>query len=146
MTEQKNCGRVAALFLSPGHGERMQARAEVRARKDHGLEGDAHARPGGSRQVLLLEAETLAEFGLAPGELKENITTAGVSLAQLTAGSRLRLGEALLEVTLDCAPCAFVDAVQPGLQEKIRGRRGLLARVIAGGQIRVGDAIEILDA
>lgn len=143
--EQTSKGRVVALFLSPRHGGRMQACDNVRAREDHGLEGDAHARTGGSRQVLLLEAETLAEFGVAPGELKENITTAGISLAGLRPGSRLELGEAVLEITMECAPCTFVDAVQPSLQEKIRGRRGLLARVIAAGRVRVGDAIEILN-
>ena len=137
-------GRILALFLSPGRGQAMQSCPEVQAQKEHGLEGDAHARPGGSRQVLLLDAETLQEFGLEPGVLKENITTQGVRLEQIPPGSRLRAGQALLEITKDCAPCGFVDAVQSGLQQRIGGRRGQLARVVEGGRIGVGDPIQVL--
>ena len=139
MTETS--GRIVGIFLSPRHGLAMKLHREAAAREDHGLDGDAHARPGSPRQVLLLEAETLGEFGLAPGALKENIVTEGIRVAGLRAGTRLRAGEALLEVTMDCAPCAFVDSVQPDLREKIRGRRGTLARVIKGRAIRVGDPI-----
>jgi len=142
MTETS--GRIVGIFLSPRHGLAMKLHREAAARADHGLDGDAHARPGSPRQVLLLEAETLGEFGLAPGALKENIVTEGIRVAGLRAGTRLRAGEALLEVTMDCAPCGFVDSVQPGLREKIRGRRGTLARVVADGTIRVGDPIGLV--
>lgn len=136
-------GRVVALFISPRRTYPMEARAQVHARTTHGFEDDAHARPGGSRQVLLLESETLKEFGVEPGALKENITTAGVQLAALEPGTRVQVGAARLEITKECAPCEEVDSVQPGLQEKLRGRRGMLARVLAGGPIQVGDPIAV---
>lgn len=142
MTE--SAGRIVGIFLSPQHGLAMKPHREASARANHGLDGCAHARPESPRQVLLLESETLQEFGVAPGALKENIVTEGIRVAGLRPGTRLRAGEALLEVTIDCAPCAFVDSIQPDLREKIRGRRGTLARVVAGGAIRVGDAIELL--
>ncbi|MGH9805221.1 MAG: MOSC domain-containing protein [Candidatus Acidiferrales bacterium] len=142
MTE--DAGRIAGIFLSPRHGLAMKPHREALARADHGLDGCAHARPGSPRQVLLLESETLQEFGVAPGALKENIVTEGIRVAGLRPGTRLRAGEAMLEVTTDCAPCAFVDSVQPDLREKIRGRRGTLARVIEGGTLHIGDAIELL--
>lgn len=138
-----NSGHVAAIYLSPRHGLPMKAHAEAQAKENHGLGGDAHARPGSPRQVLLLESETLKEFGLAPGALKENIVTEGITVAGLRPGTRLRVGTALLEVTMDCAPCAFVDSVQAGLRERIRGRRGTLARVIQTGTIRVGDSVSV---
>jgi len=134
-------GRIVGIFLSPRHGLKLKPHREAIARENHGLDGDAHARRGSPRQVLLLELETLKEFGVAPGALRENIVTDGIRVAGLRPGTRLRAGEALLEVTMDCAPCAFIDSVQPGLREKIRGRRGTLARVVANGTIRVGDAI-----
>jgi len=121
----------------------MKACERVEARLDHGLQGDAHARPGGSRQVLLLDAETLAELGVAPGALKENITTEGVEVARLQPGARLRVGAALLEISKECSPCEFVESVQTGLLPKIQGRRGMLARVIEGGAIQVGDSIQV---
>lgn len=127
------------------HHEPMESRSQVAVHSDSGLEGDAHARPGSKRQVLLLESETLEEFRIAPGALKENITTGGMALAALAAGSRLRVGEALLEITMECAPCAFVDSVQAGLQPKLQGRRGMLARVVQSGSVRVGDAVRATD-
>ena len=142
MTEGE--GRIVGIFLSPRHGLKMKHHREAAARTNHGLDGCAHARPGSPRQVMLLEAETLAEFGVAPGALKENIITEGIRVAGLRPGTRLRAGEALLEVTMDCAPCDFINSVQPGLREKLRGRRGTLARVVADGTIRVGDAIGLV--
>jgi MOSC domain-containing protein YiiM len=137
-------GQVAALFVSPLKGQPMESRREVLARANHGLDGCAHARPAGSRQVLLLDSETLQEFSVAPGSLKENITTVGLDVPGLAPGTRLRLGEVLLEVTKLCTPCAFVDSVQPGLREKLQTRRGMLARVLEGGAIRVGDPIRVV--
>ena len=142
MTEGE--GRIVGLFLSPRHGLKMKPHREATARANHGLDGCAHARPGSPRQVLLLEAETLAEFGVEPGALKENMVTQGIRVAGLRPGTRLRAGEALLEVTMDCAPCDFINSVHPGLREKLRGRRGTLARVVADGTIRVGDPIGLV--
>jgi MOSC domain-containing protein YiiM len=122
----------------------MEPHQQILARANHGFDGCAHARPGGSRQVLLIDTETLQEFGVAPGALKENITTARLDLPGLTPGTRLRMGEALLEISKLCTPCEFVDRVQPGLREKLRLRRGMLARVLEGGSIRVGDDIRVV--
>lgn len=135
--------RVVALHLSPGRRAPMLAREEVQAVPDHGLADDAHARPGTGRQVLLLDAETLEELSLHPGEVKENITTQGLPLATLATGTRLQVGEALLQITKPCTPCNRMDEIQPGLQEKLQGRRGMLARVLASGTIRLGDPIAI---
>lgn len=135
-------GTIIALHLSVGHRQPMAAVPEVHAVADLGLEGDRHARPGGRRQVLLMEAETLGELGLAPGDVRENITTAGLPLMDLAAGTRLRLGETVvLELTAECEPCARMDEVRPGLRKTLEGRRGVLARVLTGGRIRIGDPI-----
>ena len=90
-----------------------------------------------------MDLETLEEFGIAPGRVRENITTRGIALSTLPLGQRLRAGEALLEVTKPCEPCHQMDEIRQGLQEAIRGRRGFLCRVIASGRIRRGDRIEL---
>lgn len=122
----------------------MKALHVVRAMADSGLEGCAHGRPGSQRQVLLMDVETLTDLGLAPGVIKENITTQGLDLRSLRNGQRLRIGEALLEVTLPCEPCKLMDDIRPGLQQQLRGRRGMLCRVVQSGLIRPGDAITLL--
>ena len=133
-------GEILHLFIKRGHGLPMQEVASVEAVAGQGLEGDAsfgHPR----RQVLLVDQSNLDEFRLEPGQTRENIVVTGLSLVEIPAGTRLRVGRALLEVTGDCTPCGQMDSIRPGLRNAIRGRRGLLARVLEGGRISVKDAI-----
>ncbi len=134
---------VLHLFQCLAHGEPMREFEEVFAIENKGLKDCLHGRSGSSRQVLVMDLETLEEFGIAPGRARENITTHGISLGTLSLGQRLRAGEVLLEVTKPCTPCHLMDEIRQGLQEAIRGRRGLLCRVVEAGRIRRGDRIEI---
>lgn len=135
---------VSHLFQSIAKGEPVREFGEVLAVEDKGFRECRHGRSGSHRQVLLMDMETLEEFGVPPGRVKENITTRGLALAELPMGQRIRAGEALLEVTKLCTPCQQMDEIRGGLQEAIRGRRGILCRVLASGRIRRGDQIEIV--
>ncbi len=109
-----------------------------------GLEGDRSAYEGSVRQVLFIDKETLDEFGLAPGQVKENITVAGLDLSQTKKGQVFSIGdEVTMEIVGGCEPCGKMDAIQPGLMDKIDGRRGMLATVICGGHIKVGDSVRV---
>jgi MOSC domain-containing protein YiiM len=121
----------------------MREFEEVVAVESKGLKDCIHGRPGSSRQVLLMDQETLDEFDIPPGKARENITTRGIAVASLALGNRLRAGEALLQVTSFCTPCHQMDEIREGPQEAIRGRRGVLCRVLEGGRIRRGDRIEV---
>src|SRR5271168_5377650 len=103
---------VAHLFRCVAHRLPMHDVQEIEAVANRGLAGCSHARPGGLRQVLLMDAETLQEMQLRPGDLKENITTRGFDLRSLQPGQRLRIGEALLEVTVPCEPCKRMEAIR----------------------------------
>jgi MOSC domain-containing protein YiiM len=123
----------------------MEDLLEAMAVQDLGILGCAHGRPGGKRQVLLVDRETLDALELSPGMVRENITTEGLNVNGLAEGERLRIGgETLLEVTMACTPCGQMDDLRPGLRKEIRGRRGMLCRIVKGGIIRPGDAIEKL--
>jgi MOSC domain-containing protein YiiM len=122
----------------------MQELREARVLADFGLEGCAHAKTGSARQVLLLDRETLEAMELEPGILRENITTDGLNVNHLPMGQRLRMGKALLEVTMVCTPCHQMDRIRPGLRRELWGRRGMLCRVLEGGILRAGDWIEKL--
>ncbi len=135
-------GRVERLFLKPKHGSPVREVTEALAVEGKGLEGDVSFGRN-TRQVLMMEAETLERFGLEPGMAKENLLVRGIRLGDLSVGGRLSVGETLLEVTGDCTPCSFMDALRPGLQEAILGERGVLARVVEGGKMRVGDPVGI---
>jgi len=106
------------------------------------LDGCAHARPGSPRQVLLVDSETLELMELPPGIVRENITTRGINVNGLAIGQRLKVGEAHLEVSMICTPCDQMEKIRPNLRRELRGRRGMLCRVIQTGLIRRGDSIE----
>jgi MOSC domain-containing protein YiiM len=134
---------VLHLFQCLAHREPMREFEEVWALENKGFKDCIHGRTGSTRQVLVMDLETLEEFGIAPGRARENVTTRGIALGDLRLGQRLRVGEALVEVTKPCTPCHQMDEIREGLQEAIRGRRGLLCRVVEPGRIRRGDRIEI---
>jgi len=79
---------------------------------------------------------------LQPGIIRENVTTRGINVNGLAVGQRLRVGNAQLEVSLPCTPCDLLEKIRPGLRRELRGRRGMLCRVVASGVIRQGDSIE----
>ena len=110
------------------------------------------------RQVHLIHAELhdelrLRGFALAPGQMGENVTTRGIDLLALPTGTRLRLGaEALVEITGLRNPCAQLDGIQPGLMKAVLDRdadgnlvrkAGVMGIVLAGGEVRTGEAIAV---
>ena len=117
---------------------------EATAISGTGLEGDRSARKGNMRQVLIMDNETLGEFGLVPGQIKENITVSGLDLSQTAAGNVVFIGdEVTMEVVGECEPCGKMDAIRMGLQAELNHRRGMLCTVINGGPIKVGDNIRV---
>ena len=98
---------------------------EAVAISDMGLEGDEHARQGSSRQVLLIDKETLDVLDLAPGVVRENITVEGMDFSTIRAGQVFFIGEDVtLEATGPCEPCSRMDEIRPGLRNTLDGRRG----------------------
>ena len=134
---------VVHLQLKPAAGASMRPVPSVTAITGYGLKDDANAGHS-KRQVLIIECELLDEFQLSAGEVRENITVQGIQLAGMAAGTRVRVGNAVLEATLDCAPCQFIEDKRPGLRAAMEGKRGTLFKVIEGGEIKVGDIILIV--
>jgi MOSC domain-containing protein YiiM len=136
--------RVIHLFRAPKRREPMEELLEARAIQDVGLEGCAHARPQGKRQVLLMDRETLDVFELAPGIVRENVTTEGIEINGLAVGQRLQIGEVELQVSSMCDPCEQIEALRAGLQVAMHGKRGMLCTVVRGGILRRGDEIVVI--
>ncbi len=135
---------VVGLFVSPGRDSGLsEPRERVSAIADHGLEGCAHANPP-RREVLLVSKEHLEAVGVEPGVIRENITVEGTDVESWPVGQRVQVGNALLEVTMVCDPCSRMEDVRPGLRIELEGRRGMLAHVVEGGEIALGDAVELV--
>jgi len=109
-------------------------------------------------QVHLIAAELHDElvergFSMRPGLMGENVTTRGLDLMSLPRGTRLQLGaSAIVEVTGMRDPCKQLDKCQPGLMAAVLERSaagalirkcGIMAIVIAGGEVRAGDTIRV---
>jgi MOSC domain-containing protein YiiM len=112
-----------------------------------GIEGDKHAVATSHRQVLLADQEALDEVAVVAGAIKENLTVEGLHVMGLPVGTRVRLGEsAVVEITQVCEPCFRMDEIRMGLKTELVGRRGMVARVVNGGSIAVGDRITLEEA
>jgi MOSC domain-containing protein YiiM len=136
---------VQNIFLCLVHRFPMREVDVAEAIENKGLRGCIHGRPGSKRQVLLLDVETLDKLGLEPGATKENLTIRGLDFKALKAGQELRVGEATLEITMECGPCPRMEEIREGLEEELRGQRGWLCRVAVAGKIRKGDSIEVIE-
>ena len=137
-------GKIIALFLCQRHRQPMIPVEHAVAISGVGLEGDLHALKYDTRQVLLMDVETLNILELTPGIVKENITLEGIDLSSMDTGCVVRIGEEVtMEVTAPCTPCSRMDEIRPGLQRTIRGKRGMLCRVLTGGTLNVGDPVKV---
>ncbi|AEG92866.1 MOSC domain-containing protein [Ramlibacter tataouinensis] len=143
------------IVLVPGLGVQGDAHAGATVRHRSRVARDP-SQPN-LRQVHLIHAKLFDElvqagFAVFPGELGENVTTRGLDLLALPAGTRLRLGtSAQVEITGLRNPCAQIDRFQPGLtaavlerdaQGRLVRKAGVMAVVLEGGPVRPGDAIE----
>ena len=164
-------GRVLAVHRSSSHSFSKFAEDAVTLVPGLGVAGDAHAgatvqhrsrlardpSAPNLRQVHLLQAELFDElvardFAVFPGDLGENITTHGVDLLALPAGTRLLLGpEAEIEITGLRNPCSQIDRFQRGLTaavlekqgDRLVRKAGVMGIVHTGGAVRAGDPIVV---
>ena len=142
-------GHIISLQLCLEHRDPMSKVEGATLVTGYGIEGDRHATREGiriARQVLLMDTETLASFGLQAGQIKENITTEGIDLASLPEGQKIALGDdVVLRITGFCEPCARMDEIRDGLRVELNEKRGMLAYVVQGGEIKVGDGVRVLE-
>jgi MOSC domain-containing protein YiiM len=141
---------IISLQICVGHREPMNPVDSATFIEGFGIEGDRHAVKSGARtvrQVLLMDEDTLEGFGLGIGQVRENVTVRGIDLHEVPAGQRLALGDdVVVEITQFCAPCERMDEVRPGLREELFEQRGMLATVISGGAVNVGDQVQVVES
>jgi MOSC domain-containing protein YiiM len=127
--------------------------ADALAVAGKGLVGDRYAGGSGKRGITLIQAEHLpviaalaGQAQVAPALLRRNLVVSGVPVIALK-GRRFRIGEVLLEGIDSCDPCSRMEAaLGAGGYNAMRGHGGLCARILEGGQLRLGDAVVPLAA
>jgi alkylated DNA nucleotide flippase Atl1 len=116
----------------------MRAVRTLDADAGFGLSGDCNANAASPRQVLLVDRKTIRELGLGSADLRANLIVDG-QLERIESGMTISFGEVRLRITIPCEPCGKLNAVRPHLSREIGSRRGLLARVLSGGALKIGD-------
>src|SRR3954466_2417600 len=165
-------GVVVAVALGARHEFSKTVVAEVTLVEGLGVSGDAHSgatvkhrsrvardpAQANLRQVHLLQQELLDElnargFPIEPGALGENVTTSGINLLELPAGTLLHLGEqAVVRVTGLRNPCSQIEDFHDGLlaavvsrdpNGHIKRKTGVMAVVLNSGIVRTGDPVRV---
>jgi len=134
-------GTVRALFIAPEKKATSVSVPSVQTTSG-GFDGDYHALKANGRQVLMVSSSILEQLELEPGAISENIVLDGIDVMSLREGQQLRMGQAILEVTGPCEPCGQMDRIRSGLKKALSHRRGMFAKVVRSGEIRVGDVVE----
>jgi MOSC domain-containing protein YiiM len=151
-------GRLEWIGLRTARRGPVEVVDAVEAVPGLGLAGDRRAergpaRPGGRRQVTLLQAEHLEVLAallgrdeVDPALVRRNLVVTGVNLAALDQ-RRFRVGDVVLEGAGPCRPCSRMEepeALGVGGYQALRGHGGIVARVLTGGTLRVGDEVDLL--
>ncbi len=142
-------GKLSGVYIGPGKGEikRPVERAELVV--DHGLVGDSHAGRDPRRQVSLFAREVLNQllaegFRVSPEEISANLLTENFQLDALEPGTRLRIGETIIEIVEHRRPCRSITRIDNRLPKRLYHQCGQLARIIKGGAVCTGDEIEMI--
>ncbi len=138
---------ITAIHVGPAKRGPLRSVETVEAVADRGLVGDRKYDGGPDRSITVVAEEELskaaAELGqeIAAGSTRRNVTVRGIELSR-ERGARYRLGDVVIEVVQDCAPCEQMETtVGPGAREALRGRAGIRGRIVTGGTLRVGDRV-----
>jgi MOSC domain-containing protein YiiM len=141
--------KVISVNISEKKGVVKQPIEEGFFKINHGLLNDAHA-GNWHRQVSLLGLESIEKMeemgidGLTPGQFAENITTEGITLYELPIGTKLKIGEVLLEVTQIGKECHNGCQIKQLVGECVMPKEGIFAKVLEEGCIKTGDSILVV--
>jgi MOSC domain-containing protein YiiM len=151
LSQRRRPGRVTWIGVRAERGAAMRELASATLITSHGVEGDysARGRGGGKRQLTVMQAEHLDVIAKLVGrervraeELRRNVVVEGINLHALRL-RRFRIGSALLEGTGYCEPCSKMErAFGVGGYNAVRGHGGILARVLEGALIQIGDEVD----
>ena len=141
--------RVTAVNVSERKGTRKHEVPYIDLKQRHGIIGDAHAGDW-HRQVSLLAEESVdtmravCPIELDAGVFAENINTRGIELKALPVGTRLRIGETVLEVTQIGKRCHNDCEIKRTAGKCVMPTEGIFAIVIKEGRVQAGDEVEVL--
>jgi MOSC domain-containing protein YiiM len=144
-----NFGKLVSIFSGSQKGARKMLVPSAELIPEHGVSGDHHAGTKPHRQISLFAHETLQEIhaagiDVAAEALSTNLLTEGIAIDSLPEGTKLKIGAAIIEISEARKPCGALTKIDKRLPKATYLRCGQFGRVMTGGVIHAGDAIEIL--
>lgn len=142
--------KVLSINISEKKGEQKKPIEQGHFLVNVGLEGDAHSGEW-HRMVSLLGNESIDKIralgmpNLVFGDFAENITTEGITLYELPIGTKLKVGETLMEVTQIGKECHGGCAIRQKAGDCVMPREGIFAKMLVSGYVKAGDIIEIVE-
>ena len=141
--------KVIAVCISEQKGVKKHPVPSIALQEGYGILGDAHAGKW-HRQVSLLAIESVDKMraslpSLAAGDFAENILTCGMDIKELPVGTKLSVGEAILEITQIGKECHTGCEIQKLTGKCVMPTEGVFARVIQGGTVQSEDIIEVIE-
>ncbi|GAC1422224.1 MAG: MOSC domain-containing protein [Ktedonobacteraceae bacterium] len=164
-------GNVVAVCRNPEPGLPKPVVKHIYLLEDWGVEGDYHAGKlvrhrylankdptrRNMRQVLIVDANAYRELEqggilIGPGSMGENITVEGIAIMELAEGTRLAVGDAIVEITEIRKPCVQLNDINSKLLKAVTsledGKRvykaGVMTRILRAGWVRAGDRIAVM--
>ncbi|MBP2663475.1 MAG: hypothetical protein H6Q71_1423 [Firmicutes bacterium] len=142
-------GKIIAVCTSKNKGERKKNVGEANLLVGLGLEGDGHA-GFKHRQVSLLALESIEKMrqkglDVHPGDFAENLTTEGLNLPSLPIGTKLKIGEVLMEVSQIGKECHKPCSIYYQAGDCVMPKEGIFAIVVTGGRVANGDTLEVIE-
>ncbi len=142
-------GMIVAVCISKEKGQRKTPVDAVELKENHGIVGDAHAGDW-HRQVSLLATESIAKMralglDVDSGDFAENISTRGLDLVALPIGTRLAVGDTIIEVTQIGKECHNRCAIFYQAGDCVMPKEGIFAKVLKGGTVMTGAPIHRID-
>lgn len=147
-------GELTWIGIRPERRAPLRSLSEVKVTNVGGLEGDHFSsKKSRKRQVTLIQwehlnavASILGKDEISPSLTRRNLVVKGINLFSLR-NKRFRIGEVIFEATGYCHPCSRMEEnLGPGGYNAMRGHGGITVKVIQSGTIRIGDAVELLEA
>lgn len=144
-------GRLEWIGLRPVRRAAMKSVQECSVTEQCGLHGDHFSGSAGSkRQITLIQYEHLSVIAgclgiqqILPELLRRNLVVSGINLLAFKE-KRFTVGSVILEMTGLCHPCSRMEQTfGDGGYNAVRGHGGITAKVVQGGDMCIGDAVQI---
>lgn len=145
----ESVGCVLAVCISEKRGTKKIQVPYIDIKINHGIIGDAHAGDW-HRQISLLAQESVDKMlslglELKPGDFAENIVTKGIVLNTIPVGTKIKIGDTIVEVTQIGKKCHNDCEIKRLTGECVMPTEGIFAKVVLGGRISPGDYINLLE-